>query len=111
MDAEDEGRADIEGLKDAFRTAAQSSRWRDIVGYEMRERGTKGYWRDARAAIVFGSSLKVRPIYLKDGRTRSPIVGITVRAAYPNVFGYGSQIIRGIRSLGQQLTSNERQAA
>jgi glyceraldehyde-3-phosphate dehydrogenase/erythrose-4-phosphate dehydrogenase len=81
----------------AFRDASTSPRWRGIIGLEEAH-GTKMFWKDRRACIVYEPYVRLIPKFLKDG-ARAPLSTVTVVAAYANVFGYSSQVVRGVASL------------
>ena len=96
---------DVEGAEDAttadvaaaFREASKSPRWNGIIGVEEAH-GTKMFWKDRRACVVYEPYVRVMPKYLRSG-VRSPLSTVTVIAAYANVFGYSWQVVRGVAAL------------
>ena len=110
---------DIEGadsvstpeVLEQFRRASESSRWRGILGID-RAHGTKLFWKDQRACVVYEPYVRLIPKFMRNGE-RSPLSAVSVMAAYANVFGYSCQVLRGIVALNcgrvaTQLTMNQR---
>ncbi len=96
---------DIEGadgactsdVRRAFREASEQNRWRGIIGLD-RPHGTKLFWKDRHACVLFEPYIRLLPKYLRSGE-RAPISTVTLMAAYANVFGYSSQVLRALKAL------------
>ena len=94
-------------VRAAFRDASGSSRWRGILGVDQ-ARGTRLFWKDSHACVVYEPYVKLLPKYLKDGK-RSPLSTVAVMAAYSNVFGYSCQVLRAIKAFGLGRETSARQ--
>ena len=83
-----------QSISGQFRSPAAIDRWRGIMGYRR------------HASVVFETQLKFLPKEPENGQ-RSPISSISVMATYANVYGYSSQVVRGILalSLGRPLSA------
>ena len=97
MDVEGAGSATTADVRTAFRKASRSPRWRGIMGL-CEARGSKVFWKDRRACVVYEPHVKLMPKFLKSGK-RAPLSTISVMAAYANVFGYSCQIVRSVQAL------------
>ena len=102
VDVEDAGQTTTADLQQAFKAATLSSRWQGIIGYD-KARGTKVFWKDRHACVLYEPYIRVIPKFLRSGR-RAPLSTISVMAAYANVFGYSSQVLRAIMA----ITANKR---
>jgi len=94
-------------IRSAFRRASQSARWNGIIACDQ-ARGTKVFWKDTHACVVFEPFVQMRPIYLKNGQ-RAGVSKLSVMAAYANVSGYSWQVVRAVKALNLGRVSKEAQ--
>jgi glyceraldehyde-3-phosphate dehydrogenase/erythrose-4-phosphate dehydrogenase len=97
-----------ERLREVFRRAAASDRWRGIVRYDPDHDGSKVYQNSPAGADIFGRLINVWPSpWLTDRqgrrRSQSDLCTLIIPAAYANVYGYGQQAKRMMQVIGQHL--------
>jgi glyceraldehyde-3-phosphate dehydrogenase/erythrose-4-phosphate dehydrogenase len=97
VDVEESGAATSRDVVATFRKASESPRWRGIIGVDQAH-GTKMYWKDRRACVLYDTHLRVIPKFLRSGG-RAPLTTVTLVAAYANVSGYANQVVRAVVSL------------